>query len=556
MDPPMILPKGIVLNTPDIYGEVARYAVVPPEKLHQYWLVYTTTAKTLFDPTARRLENFWWHVWASDRRLLSGARLAALFEAVSNGPTVVPLKCPRPRYEGPPVSLTELQPRRPRLPARSPNTTNTTTTTTTTTATAATRLKAPTPSSSRPPPAHPILKKPRGPSASGPRPTARFLEPPEGDAGPMVQDEAEAKTVEGFSSGSAAAAAAAVAMEMPPPPKPKPPPPPPPQERSTSPARGRAVVTKRFVVAGPASTSKRRPVMARRPSSQSSNGSVTGPGAPRLGPGGGSCSSRDGSSQSSAASQPDGGLVMVSAKAAGKRPAAAVKGPGPGCGRGAVEVVTTTARMEGQDRPVIVQHWPRRDSGTRASPTTVTAADARFPPLRPESFHRPGAATAGRIPSSASVAASTTGMAPPPPVAGFVAEPTRRDKTTPTVASASMAPSVSRPGSHGSTQYHPSGPRPRLPPAPGLPVRAPSVVGTTTTTARGCFDSDKPALPAPAPDPDLDPDLDPDANPDLDRRTTTTTTTRMDDGAAPAVPFGRSKSQLTLLLEREKGRGR
>ncbi len=54
--------------------------------------VYTTTFRRLFDPSAFRLENFWWHVWGSERlRNLSGPALAKLFEEFSNGQTFVPL---------------------------------------------------------------------------------------------------------------------------------------------------------------------------------------------------------------------------------------------------------------------------------------------------------------------------------------------------------------------------------------------------------------------------------------------------------------------------------
>lgn len=62
--------------------------------------VYTTTNKKLKDPTARRLENFWWHVWGSDRRALSGRALARIFEDISVGPTFVPLRGPANRWEG------------------------------------------------------------------------------------------------------------------------------------------------------------------------------------------------------------------------------------------------------------------------------------------------------------------------------------------------------------------------------------------------------------------------------------------------------------------------
>lgn len=39
MDPnmPMILPKGIVTNSKNIYKEVAGFPLVPPEKVWKYW---------------------------------------------------------------------------------------------------------------------------------------------------------------------------------------------------------------------------------------------------------------------------------------------------------------------------------------------------------------------------------------------------------------------------------------------------------------------------------------------------------------------------------------
>lgn len=138
MDPgaPMILPKGIVINTTNIYKEVAGYSIIPADKIWEYWhgsfcrlkfgqavwsqhdidsariymltripyIVYTVTNKKLRDPTARRLENFWWQVWGSDRRYLSGQALARLYEDISVGPTAVPLHGPPNRWEGPDVS--------------------------------------------------------------------------------------------------------------------------------------------------------------------------------------------------------------------------------------------------------------------------------------------------------------------------------------------------------------------------------------------------------------------------------------------------------------------
>jgi hypothetical protein len=119
---PMILPKGIVVNSSNIYKEVADFSLVPPDKVWEYWhgklytsptclntahtcLVYTTTYKKLKDPTACRLENFWWHVWGSDRRFLKGSALAKLYEEISVGPTCVPLKGPPNRWEAPDVRV-------------------------------------------------------------------------------------------------------------------------------------------------------------------------------------------------------------------------------------------------------------------------------------------------------------------------------------------------------------------------------------------------------------------------------------------------------------------
>ncbi|EGX95098.1 hypothetical protein CCM_03370 [Cordyceps militaris CM01] len=101
---PITLPKGILTNSSTVYDEVAAYSTLPADKVHQYWHVYTTTNKKLKDPTARRLENFWWHVWGSDRSKLSGRVLARIFHDISLGPTIVPLRGPANRWEGPDAS--------------------------------------------------------------------------------------------------------------------------------------------------------------------------------------------------------------------------------------------------------------------------------------------------------------------------------------------------------------------------------------------------------------------------------------------------------------------
>ncbi|RYC64949.1 hypothetical protein CHU98_g1240 [Xylaria longipes] len=145
-----ILPKGIVLNRNTVYDEIAKYDVVPVERILRACHVFSTTSRELYDPTARRLENFWTRVLGGDRRYLSGRVIARLFKEISEETSFVKLRGPQNRYE-PGVQAVSL------TPTINPK-------------------SKPTTSAKTP---HPILKKPRGPSASGPRPTARFVSPPE-----------------------------------------------------------------------------------------------------------------------------------------------------------------------------------------------------------------------------------------------------------------------------------------------------------------------------------------------------------------------------------------
>ncbi|KAL2885743.1 hypothetical protein HOO65_070205 [Ceratocystis lukuohia] len=92
MDGLLLLPPGIVVNQPGVYQEVAKFDTLPDDKIRACWHAYTVTNKKLGDPTARRLENFWWHVWGSDRRYLSGRVLAKLYKDISTGPTAVPIR--------------------------------------------------------------------------------------------------------------------------------------------------------------------------------------------------------------------------------------------------------------------------------------------------------------------------------------------------------------------------------------------------------------------------------------------------------------------------------
>ncbi|KAL2757815.1 hypothetical protein ACRALDRAFT_1054956 [Sodiomyces alcalophilus JCM 7366] len=339
----MDLPKGIVEDDKRIYREVANLTHLPPEVIKTFWRVYTITNRQLYDPTARRLENFWWHVWGSDRRHLKAEVIAALWQHISYGPSFVPLKGSPNRYE-PPVDassnrhelderLDRLLPHIPEPPSKPPKQPT---------------LRELSASSSRPPPPHPILKKPRLNSKSGPRPTARFVSPPEsegeetetiasgkqekkeedeGDGEDEEKHEAEGEndwedkpTVKRNSSGRAEASGAEGAM----------------RSSSTATAtpnlpdrsiKKKTGPTKKFVVS--TSAVKRRPQPSRRQSSHSSAGS-----SDHTTKGGSSAGSRfSGSQQESLTSNPEiasarttpdsyatNGTPPLSAKALGKRP--------------------------------------------------------------------------------------------------------------------------------------------------------------------------------------------------------------------------------------------
>ncbi|KAJ9145552.1 hypothetical protein NKR19_g6038 [Coniochaeta hoffmannii] len=245
---PPILPEGFFRTTEEVYEEVANYPIVPPEKLYEYWQVYTTTFRRLEDPTASRLEAFWWHVMGSDRRFLSGKALAKMFEEISKGPSFTPLRGPSNRFHISVPRITQEQVDNagygtksqtevsqgpvdvPSKPAAEKHTTKDTMAS----------------SSSRPPPPHPILKKSRGPSTSGPRPTARFVSPHD--------SEDEASKDNDTSSGSTAA----TGMQM--------------RRPAKSPVKGekRSTPTGRKYTASSAAKRHSRPVLTRRPSSQSS----------------------------------------------------------------------------------------------------------------------------------------------------------------------------------------------------------------------------------------------------------------------------------------------
>lgn len=403
-----------------------------------------------------------------------------------------------------------------------------------------------TPSSSRPPPAHPILKKSRGPSSSGPRPTARFASPP-------TSGEEAVQDLETASTSTAASAVAIAAPAMPPPPLP------PsrqgrdtastssPAPNATSSTRGGqaedipapngagtetsvrqsassatgektpATTGRKFVVAA---ASKRRPAVVRRTSSQTSA-------APDSGQRNGqaAASKRSGSKRStptpsqllgqgsSSSQASDHGLGV---KAPGKR---RVKSTGP---KRTVSQATAPVQTSKQAGASTTEQPTRPASPPRRSTRDVRDTPANRPATNTESRTRLPPPSSSRSPA-------------PLPVAGFVIDQ----------SFGHGAPMMVRSRSNNSDASQ----RFREPGVALLPTQATSSVATVTTTARGQFDSEtmtsEPAVPEPRDIPDKVRFGSQPSSSILENQLKPTP-----PNPTPPIPFGRSKSELTLLLAR------
>lgn len=167
------LPR-IVVKSPDIDCHISRIKKQPLDEadIARLWKVFATIRRTIIDPTvqANRLENFWWRVWGSKQKHLSGLSLGKLCSGISDESSDVRLCSSQgfvTNYHPPKKhsnlhekSLIEERALNPvtSKPCKSSfsNKSNTT--------------------GAVP---HPILKKTRGTSTNGHRPTARFISPHE-----------------------------------------------------------------------------------------------------------------------------------------------------------------------------------------------------------------------------------------------------------------------------------------------------------------------------------------------------------------------------------------
>ncbi|POS78265.1 hypothetical protein DHEL01_v203349 [Diaporthe helianthi] len=548
-----LLPKGIVFDSPAIYAEVAKLSIVPLEDIHRHWKTYTRTHKSLHDPTACRLENFWWHVWGSDRRHLSGKALAHMWEQIASGPTFVPLRGPPNRWEPPPKPVRSMHETDAAQPAQGHAVGSQTPETQSSFGKGA--VYGLTPSSSRPPPAHTILKKPRGPSTSGPRPTARFVDVPDSEDEVSQQDGGDSAGISTKKKPDIRASSSSI-----------------------SPAKiDRKPAPKKFVASSAAS--KRRPVLPRRQSSQSSTGSATtaDPSPRDTASASRIASNQQSSNLSSRDSSPSkrqngSGLPSHTAELTSRSRASGKKSQVLGSGRESTSDTSQDANVQGESRESAPAKTPPSASkGISYQPSLPQsqgilgeAASAKVLGKRPESVASPpgGKVLPHKIklgdydglsgmqrspPRSVPQSMQPTASAANP--AGTI-EPSRRrsaqeDKSRDykgqgDATGSSAAPKMARSRSNNESKRMSSG---------GL--KSSSVVGLSNIAVAGGFDFETPRARPPQDEiPPLgagQPDIR--AASVLDSRLTPT-----QPSPNPPPPLGRSKSQLTLVLERERAR--
>ncbi|RKF79888.1 hypothetical protein GcM1_198005 [Golovinomyces cichoracearum] len=167
------LPR-IVVKSPDIDLHISRIKKQPLDEadIARLWKVFATVRRTIIDPTiqANRLENFWWRVWGSKQKHLSGLSLGKLCSGISDESSDVRL-CSSQGFVTnyyPPKKYSNLHEKR-HIEERALNPVTSKPCKSSFSNKSNTTGAVP----------HPILKKTRGTSTNGHRPTARFISPHE-----------------------------------------------------------------------------------------------------------------------------------------------------------------------------------------------------------------------------------------------------------------------------------------------------------------------------------------------------------------------------------------
>ncbi|KAG7009395.1 hypothetical protein G7Y79_00002g005100 [Physcia stellaris] len=93
------LPEGLITNKENVADEIQRLYDVEVEDVIKLWKVYSASKNILPDGAGQRLANFLWRVWGSEKILhhLTGSQLALHFSAISeDGPLrTTPTQSPR-----------------------------------------------------------------------------------------------------------------------------------------------------------------------------------------------------------------------------------------------------------------------------------------------------------------------------------------------------------------------------------------------------------------------------------------------------------------------------
>ncbi|KAI9860550.1 MAG: hypothetical protein M1824_003075 [Vezdaea acicularis] len=103
------LPVGFVTNSGSIIGDIERIDNVPVEDISKLWKAYTTNKAIFPNDVGVRLENLFWRIWGNDSLVstITGATLARLFAHISEGQSFIrttPVQSPRASTTPPPPS--------------------------------------------------------------------------------------------------------------------------------------------------------------------------------------------------------------------------------------------------------------------------------------------------------------------------------------------------------------------------------------------------------------------------------------------------------------------
>ncbi|KAL9097370.1 MAG: hypothetical protein Q9163_006346 [Psora crenata] len=81
------LPEGLVSTNEAVTGDIQTLQHVEVEDIKKLWQVYAANRNVLAENVGRRLENFFWRIWSSERLLhrLRGDQVATQFSSINEG---------------------------------------------------------------------------------------------------------------------------------------------------------------------------------------------------------------------------------------------------------------------------------------------------------------------------------------------------------------------------------------------------------------------------------------------------------------------------------------